>query len=101
MIAAPKEAVFRALVDPSELNRYTADQASVGPRAGGRYDFGWGEGPIRILEIAPPEKLAYSWKYGTHRGSAQVLRRGREPGAGSAIRPALPSLSFSPCASFR
>lgn len=63
-IAAPPEAVFHALITPEELDRYFATRAVVEPYVGGRYDFGWGNGgPVKILELAPPEKLTYSWEY--------------------------------------
>jgi uncharacterized protein YndB with AHSA1/START domain len=42
-IDGPREAVFAALIRPEELNRWIANQATVEPRVGGRYDFGWGE----------------------------------------------------------
>jgi uncharacterized protein YndB with AHSA1/START domain len=40
--AAPGASVFRALVEPSELERWIAERAEVEPEVGGRYDFGWG-----------------------------------------------------------
>jgi uncharacterized protein YndB with AHSA1/START domain len=40
-IAGPPEAVFEALIDPAQLNRYIADKAVVEPHVGGKYDFGW------------------------------------------------------------
>jgi len=63
-IDAPREAVFHALMTPEDLNRYFATNATVEPYVGGRYGFGWGiGGPVKILELAPPEKLAYSWDF--------------------------------------
>lgn len=62
-IGASPGAVFPALIAPSELERYIASTAMVEPRIGGRYDFGWGEGPQNILELAPNERLAYSWSF--------------------------------------
>lgn len=62
-IAAPPEAVFETLIEPEQLERYMArGSAHIEPRPGGRYDLNWGdEGPLKILEIDPPRKLAYSW----------------------------------------
>jgi uncharacterized protein YndB with AHSA1/START domain len=65
-LAAAPAALFRVLVDPTEVGRYLAmpGRASIEPRVGGRYDIGWGEdGPRKILEIVPDEKIAYSWRY--------------------------------------
>jgi uncharacterized protein YndB with AHSA1/START domain len=53
--------VFSGLIDPQQLERYIADKATVEPRVGGKYDFGWEEGgPIKILELEPNRKLTYS-----------------------------------------
>lgn len=63
-ISAPPESVFAALIRPDQLERYIATQATVVPQVGGRYDFGWeGGGPVKILELLPNERLAYSWEY--------------------------------------
>ena len=61
-IDGPREAVFAALIKPEELNRWIANQATVEPEVGGRYDFGWqGGGSVKILELVPNEKLAIFW----------------------------------------
>lgn len=60
-IAAPRRAVYAALIDPQQLERYIATTATVEPWVGGRYDFGWGEGPIKVLDLVPDERLTYSW----------------------------------------
>src|SRR5690606_33413254 len=61
--AAPAE-VFRALVEPEQLNRYMASDASIEPHVGGILDFGWGQHlPMRILDFEPNERLAYTWNY--------------------------------------
>lgn len=63
-IDGPREAVFDALINPATLNRHFADNATVEPYVGGRYDFGWeGMEPLKILELVPNEKLAYSWDF--------------------------------------
>lgn len=57
------ESVWSALIDPDQLNRWIASQASVDPRVGGRWDMGWpGEGAFRILELVPEKKLALEWE---------------------------------------
>ena len=59
--AEPAE-VWRTLVEPAQLDRWIADRASVEPEVGGAYDFGWDHGPMRILELDPERRLAYSWR---------------------------------------
>jgi uncharacterized protein YndB with AHSA1/START domain len=62
-IDRPPKEVFNCLINPQQLERYMADKATVEPRAGGKYDFGWeGNGPIKILELEPNRKLTYSWR---------------------------------------
>lgn len=54
--------VFEALIRPEQLERWIASKATVEPRVGGVYDFGWGAvGPMKILELVPNERLSYSW----------------------------------------
>jgi uncharacterized protein YndB with AHSA1/START domain len=65
-VKAPAAEVFRALVDPAQVERYFAmpGKASIDARAGGRYDIGWEEGgPSRILQFEPGTRLAYAWRY--------------------------------------
>jgi len=69
-IDAPRERVFRALLDPEILNRWIAQAAVVEPQAGGTYSYGWRYdckgrqvegGPRRILELVENEKLVTDW----------------------------------------
>lgn len=62
-IAAQPQDVFHSLTDPHQLDRWIAKKARLDPRPGGEIDFGWGQGPVRILEIVPAEKLSYSWRW--------------------------------------
>jgi uncharacterized protein YndB with AHSA1/START domain len=62
-IAAAPAGVFASLIEPAQLNRWIADRAEVDPQVGGRYDFGWDHGPVRILELEPDKVLAYSWRH--------------------------------------
>ena len=62
-IAAPASQVFASLIEPAQLNRWIADHAEVEPEVGGRYDFGWDHGPVKILELEPDKVLAYSWRH--------------------------------------
>lgn len=66
-IDAPRDVVFRALIDPATIKRwFDAADVVVEPREGGRYSLGWKYqvegvdvegGPTRILELIPNEKL--------------------------------------------
>ena len=62
-IDAAPEAVFEALINPDQLDRYMSEKpAHVEPQVGGEYNVGWsGEGPVKILDLAPNERLTYSW----------------------------------------
>lgn len=62
-IDAPPAAVFDALINPAQLNRWIASSARVEPKPGGAYDLGWGAGVAahRILELLPDEKLVVGW----------------------------------------
>lgn len=70
-IAAPKEAVFRALIEPEAVNRWLGSKAAVvEPRVGGRYQLNWQYqvdgrdvtgGPTKILEFVPNERLVLDW----------------------------------------
>ncbi len=61
---SPRE-VFRALTRSEHLDWWMMASSEVEPVRGGRYRFGWkGEGPVRILDIVPDEKLSYSWEHG-------------------------------------
>jgi uncharacterized protein YndB with AHSA1/START domain len=62
-IDASPEEVFLALIEPARLERWIATKATVEPEVGGRYDFGWDHGPMKILELEPARKLAYSWQW--------------------------------------
>jgi uncharacterized protein YndB with AHSA1/START domain len=63
-VEAPVEAVFDALTRPELVSRWCGAQAEIDPVVGGRYDFGWGDGgPMEILNLDAPSRLAYSWGY--------------------------------------
>ena len=79
-IDAPRDAVFRALVEPDLLAKWIATKdASVDARQGGDYSYGWtyevdGKsvtgGPTRILDYVENEKLVTDWP--DWRGDASV-----------------------------
>jgi len=57
VIDAEPEAVFRALIEPEQINRWIASNAVVEPRVGGHYDLGWGMGPELIVDLVHNERL--------------------------------------------
>ena len=64
-IDAPRERVFAALTEPSQVDRWIAKGASIELEVGGKLDYGWeGEGPVKILELVPNAKLTHDWKHG-------------------------------------
>lgn len=79
-IAAPPATVFRALLEPTSVNRWFGSAtAVVEPRVGGAYVLGWkyqvdgrdvAGGPTRILELVPDRKLTLDWP--DWRGDATV-----------------------------
>ncbi|MDH5507358.1 MAG: SRPBCC domain-containing protein, partial [Anaerolineae bacterium] len=63
-VEADPAAVFAALISTGQLKRYMGENPTVEPQVGGRYDFGWeGGGPVKIVELVPDKKLAYTWEY--------------------------------------
>ena len=93
MIDAPPEAVFQALIEPAQLDRYIADQATVEPHIDGRYDFGWGDGPQKILELVPNQTLAYSWSFP---GEPATIVSWELEGSGGRTRLTLVQSGFGP-----
>jgi uncharacterized protein YndB with AHSA1/START domain len=54
---------FNALTDSTQMERWVGSKGSVDPKPGGKIDFGWEMGPVKILEIVPNEKLSYLWHW--------------------------------------
>ena len=70
VIDAPRQIVFRALVEPEAMNRWLATAAEVEPRIGGRYRLGWNYthagrqvegGSTKILDFVANERLVIDW----------------------------------------
>ena len=70
VVNAPRERVFRALIEPEALNSWVASAADVDPRIGGHYGYGWVYkikdrdvvgGPTTILDLVPNERLVTDW----------------------------------------
>ena len=61
---APVEAVFDTLTKPELVREWCGGDAQIDPDVGGRYTFGWeGGGPMEIVDLAAPNRLAYTWAY--------------------------------------
>ena len=73
VIDTPVEEVYGSLLDPVQVSKWARGQATVEPRVGGRYDFGWDHGPQRIVELEPDKVLAYSWR--NPHGAGETLVR--------------------------
>lgn len=70
LIDASPEAVFRALVDPELVNRWTGSSNAAIDVEAGTYSYGWqyehegkqvAGGPTRILELVPNRRLVLDW----------------------------------------
>ncbi len=94
-IDAPPEAVFKALIEPEQMNRWIASHAAVEPRVGGRYDLGWGMGPEKILELVPNQRLAVADADNPEAASPNVLTWTLE-GSGGRTRLTLVHSGFAP-----
>jgi uncharacterized protein YndB with AHSA1/START domain len=63
-VEAPLDAVFDALTRPELVSQWCGAPAEIDPVVGGHFDFGWGDGgPVEILNLDAPTRLAYSWAY--------------------------------------
>lgn len=62
-INVPPPMVFNALTDSTQMERWVGSKGMIDPKSGGKIDFGWGMGPVKILEIVQDEKLSYSWQW--------------------------------------
>jgi uncharacterized protein YndB with AHSA1/START domain len=54
--------VFATLIKPEQLNRWIASNASVEAKEGGKYDFGWGAGPMKIVGLEENKRLSIIWE---------------------------------------
>lgn len=58
------QAVFDTLTKPDLVRRWCGGDAEIDPVVGGRYTFGWdGGGPVKIVDLDEPHRLAYTWAY--------------------------------------
>jgi uncharacterized protein YndB with AHSA1/START domain len=94
-IDAAPEAVFKALIEPEQMNRWIASNGSVEPRVGGSYDLGWGMGAEKIVELVPNQRLATVDEPNPETGSQNVLTWSLE-GSGGRTRLTLVHSGFAP-----
>jgi uncharacterized protein YndB with AHSA1/START domain len=60
----PPERVWRAITDPTEIASWFGDSAELDLIPGGAGRFGWdkhGSFAVRVEEVDPPIRLAWSW----------------------------------------
>ncbi len=72
VVDVPAEEVFASLLDPARVDAWTGGKAVIDAKVGGRYDFGWDDGPAVLLELEPDKALAYSWR---HPGGPETVVR--------------------------
>lgn len=63
VIDRPAEDVYAALLNQELVGRWVGSTAVIEPRVGGRYEFGWGHGPTKIVDLEPDRTIAYIWRY--------------------------------------
>jgi uncharacterized protein YndB with AHSA1/START domain len=63
VIDVSPDEVFASLLNPAEVDKWARGKAVIEPEVGGRYDFGWDDGPVKITELETDKLLAYSWRY--------------------------------------
>jgi uncharacterized protein YndB with AHSA1/START domain len=63
VIDVPADEVYTSLLDPAQVDKWAGGKAVIEPEVGGRYDFGWDHGPVKIVELEQDMVLAYSWRY--------------------------------------
>jgi uncharacterized protein YndB with AHSA1/START domain len=85
--------VFNALTDAAQMERWVGSKGSIDPRPGGRIDFGWGMGPVKILEIVPDKKLSYSWRW---EGEPETITTWTFEGSGGTTRVTIVQSGFAP-----
>jgi uncharacterized protein YndB with AHSA1/START domain len=74
-IAAAPERVFRAFVEPRELERWMVASATLDARVGGRWRFRWSSGSWVegvIVALDPPRLLMMDWDEGEQMGFTRL-----------------------------
>jgi len=92
-IDVPPHRVFHALTDATQMERWIGSKGSIDPRPGGKIDFGWGMGPVKILDLVPDEKLSYSWHW---EGQADTVTTWTLEESGGKTRVTIVQSGFAP-----
>jgi uncharacterized protein YndB with AHSA1/START domain len=88
-IRATPERVFRALTDPSELERWFVGKAEVDLRPGGALKFTWREHQVAegaFLIVDPPHRLSFRWQMDENLGKTTVTIELNSQGEGTHLR---------------
>jgi uncharacterized protein YndB with AHSA1/START domain len=95
--ARPAAAVMDALLDPVTLDRFWGSETTIEPQVGGRYDYGWGGGPLKVLAIDRPNLLSISWDEGDGSASGvETVVTWRLAESGGRTRVTLTHTGFAP-----
>jgi uncharacterized protein YndB with AHSA1/START domain len=92
-IDVPSPMVFNALTDATQMERWIGSKGSIDPKPGGKIDFGWGMGPVKILELVPDEKLSYSWQW---EGEPDTITTWNLEGSGGKTHVTIVQSGFAP-----
>ena len=92
-IDVPRSMVFNALTDATQMERWIGSKGSIDPKPGGKIDFGWGMGPVKILELIPDEKLSYTWEW---EGEPETVATWTLSGSGGKTRVSIVQSGFAP-----
>jgi uncharacterized protein YndB with AHSA1/START domain len=78
IINAPRQKVWKAITDNSEMKQWYFPLDEFKPEVGFRFQFSGGTETQQYLhlcevkEVIPQSKLSYSWKYGGYEGDSLV-----------------------------
>jgi uncharacterized protein YndB with AHSA1/START domain len=92
-IDVPPSVVYHALTDAGQMERWIGSKGSIDPRRGGKIDFGWGMGPVKIIDLVPDEKLSYSWQW---EGEPETITTWTLDGSGGKTRVTVVQSGFAP-----
>jgi uncharacterized protein YndB with AHSA1/START domain len=86
---ATPERVFRALTEPSELEKWFVSKAEVDLRPGGILRFTWREHQVAegaFLNVDPPHRLSFRWQMDENLGETTVTIELTPEGEGTHVR---------------
>jgi len=88
LIEASPSKVFGAFAEAAQLDHWSTGgqprgNAAVEPRPGGIFSFGWDEGPVRVTEWKPDQRIALQWSRRT--SDLAIVFEFAEKASGTAI----------------